>query len=94
MSWQGTWGHLTAALKVTRDSTASGEMRSHLPFLQELALQSKTEEKLYPELKGATLAETEAQERADIHRWSTSDSPGQSRFQTQPRTSQPVTVST
>lgn len=43
MSWQGTWGHLTVALQVTRDSTVSGEMRSHLPFLQELALQSKTE---------------------------------------------------
>lgn len=43
MSWQGTWGHLTVALEVTRDSTASGEIRSHLPFLQELALQSKTE---------------------------------------------------
>lgn len=54
MSWQGTWGHLTVALEATCDSTASGEMRSHLPFLQELALRSKTEEQLYPEVKGAT----------------------------------------
>lgn len=40
------------------------------------------------------LAEMEAQERADLHRWSASDSPGQSRFQTHPRSFKAVTVST
>lgn len=40
MSWQGAGGHPTGALHVMCDSW---EMRSCLPFQQELALQSKTE---------------------------------------------------